>query len=167
VTPRVGLVRSQLVNANTIHFQGIDCGGTARFDLCDAVRYTISGEASLLLDLSTTFPGGRKEKYVGTLGNYNLTAGSGTPRWRANVTQTVAVQDAYRLSGTVSYVAGYSLSGEDQGGVRTHPRHARRSARFGVNASRYSMSVAGRQPVSWSQRSTPPPSSHYNSGRCG
>jgi len=117
-TPRVGLVQSQLVNANTIHSQGIDFGGTARFDLSENVRYTISGEASLLLDLSTTFPGGRKEKYVGTLGNYNLTAGSGTPRWRANVTQTVAVQDAYTLSGTVNYVAGYNLSAEDQGGVR-------------------------------------------------
>jgi len=117
-TPRVGLVQSQLVNANTIHSQGIDFGGTARFDLSDAVRYTISGEASLLLDLSTTFPGGRKEKYVGTLGNYNLTAGSGTQRWRANVTQTIDVQDAYSLSGTVNYVAGYNLSAEDQGGVR-------------------------------------------------
>nr|WP_258044782.1 TonB-dependent receptor [Sphingomonas citricola] len=117
-TPRVGLVRSQLVNANTIHSQGIDFGATGRFDLSDAVRYTISGEASLLLDLSTTFPGGRKEKYVGTLGNYNLTAGTGTPRWRANVTQTLAVQDTYSLSGTVNYVAGYNLSAEDQGGVR-------------------------------------------------
>jgi len=115
--PRVGLVASQLVNANTIHSQGIDFGGSARFDLTDNVRYTISGEGSLLLDLSTTFPGGRKEKYVGTLGNYNLTAGSGTPRWRANITNTIDVQD-FSLSGTVNYVAGYNLSAEDQGGVR-------------------------------------------------
>jgi iron complex outermembrane receptor protein len=117
-TPRVGLVQSQLVNANTIHSQGIDFGGSARFDLNDNIRYTISGEGSLLLDLSTTFPGGRKEKYVGTLGNYNLTAGSGTPRWRANVTNTIDVRDAFSLSGTVNYVAGYNLSAEDQGGVR-------------------------------------------------
>ena len=117
-TPRVGLVRSQLVNANTIHSQGLDIGGTARFDLADGIRYTISGEGSVLFDLSTTFPGGRKEKYVGTLGNYNLTAGSGTPRWRANVTQTIDIRDAFSLSGTVNYVAGYNLSAEDQGGVR-------------------------------------------------
>ncbi|MEG3170427.1 TonB-dependent receptor [Sphingomonas sp. LB3N6] len=117
-TPRVGLVASQLVNANTIHSQGVDFGGSARFDLNDNVRYTISGEGSLLLDLSTTFPGGRKEKYVGTLGNYNLTAGSGTPRWRANVTNTIDIRDAFSLSGTVNYVAGYNLSAEDQGGVR-------------------------------------------------
>ncbi|RYY10507.1 MAG: TonB-dependent receptor, partial [Alphaproteobacteria bacterium] len=117
-TPRVGLVRSQLVNANTIHSQGLDIGGTARFDLTDGLRYTISGEGSILFDLSTTFPGGRKEKYVGTLGNYNLTAGSGTPRWRANVTQTLDIQDQFSLSGTVNYVAGYNLSAEDQGGVR-------------------------------------------------
>ena len=116
-TPRVGLVASQLVNANTIHSQGIDFGGSARFDLADDVRYTISGEGSLLLDLSTTFPGGRKEKYVGTLGNYNLTAGSGTPRWRANITNTIDVRE-FSLSGTVNYVAGYNLSAEDQGGVR-------------------------------------------------
>ncbi|MEG3084438.1 TonB-dependent receptor [Sphingomonas sp. PB2P12] len=117
-TPRVGLVQSQLVNANTIHSQGIDMGGSARFDLNDNIRYTISGEGSILLDLSTTFPGGRKEKYVGTLGNYNLTAGSGTPRWRANVTNTIEIRDAFSLSGTVNYVAGYNLSAEDQGGVR-------------------------------------------------
>lgn len=117
-TPRVGLVASQLVNANTIHSQGVDFGGSARFDLNDNVRYTISGEGSLLLDLSTTFPGGRKEKYVGTLGNYNLTAGSGTPRWRANVTNTIDIRDTFSLSGTVNYVAGYNLSAEDQGGVR-------------------------------------------------
>jgi iron complex outermembrane receptor protein len=117
-TPRVGLVASQLVNANTIHSQGIDMGGSARFDINDNIRYTISGEGSILLDLSTTFPGGRKEKYVGTLGNYNLTAGSGTPRWRANVTNTIDIRDAFSLSGTVNYVAGYNLSAEDQGGVR-------------------------------------------------
>lgn len=117
-TPRVGLVQSQLVNANTIHSQGIDMGGSARFDINDNIRYTISGEGSILLDLSTTFPGGRKEKYVGTLGNYNLTAGSGTPRWRANVTNTIDIRDEFSLSGTVNYVAGYNLSAEDQGGVR-------------------------------------------------
>ena len=72
----------------------------------------------MLLDLSTKFPDGTKEKYVGTLGNYNLTAGSGTPRWRANVTNTFALADAYTLSATVNYTAGYNLSAEDQGGVR-------------------------------------------------
>ena len=117
-TPRVGFVRSQLINSNTIHSQGLDLGGTARIDLADNVRYTISGEGSILFDLSTTFPDGTKEKYVGTLGNYNLTAGSGTPRWRANVTQTLELRDAFSLSGTVNYVAGYNLSAEDQGGVR-------------------------------------------------
>ena len=117
-TPRVGLVRSQLVNANTIHSQGLDIGGTVRFNISEDIRYSISGEGSILFDLSTTFPGGRKEKYVGTLGNYNLTAGSGTPRWRANVTNTVELRDDFSLSGTVNYVAGYNLSAEDQGGVR-------------------------------------------------
>ena len=117
-------MRSRFVNTETILSRGSDFGGATRFDVSDAMRYTISGEASLLLDLSTTFPSGRKEKYVGTLGNYDLTAGSGTPRWRANVTQTVAVQDAYSLSGTVSYIAGYNPSAKDQRGVRTHARQA-------------------------------------------
>ena len=42
---------------NTIHSQGLDIGGTARFDLADDIRYTISGEGSVLFDFSTTFPG--------------------------------------------------------------------------------------------------------------
>ena len=117
-TPRIAFVRSQLINANTIHSQGIDIGGTVRVPFSDNFRWTLSGEGSVLLDLSTTFPDGTKEKYVGTLGNYNLTAGSGTPRWRANVTNTFALADAYTLSTTVNYTAGYNLSAEDQGGVR-------------------------------------------------
>ena len=117
-TPRVAFVRSQLINANTIHSQGIDIGGTVRVPFSDNFRWTLSGEGSVLLDLSTTFPDGKKEKYVGTLGNYNLTAGSGTPRWRANVTNTFELADAYTLSTTVNYTAGYNLSAEDQTGVR-------------------------------------------------
>jgi len=113
--PTVGLVRSQLINANTIHSQGIDIGGTARFNLTDNIRWTASGEGSVLLDLSTTFPNGTKESYVGTLGNFNLTAGTGTPRWRANVTNTFDFGDDFSLSGTVNYTAGYNLSAEDQG----------------------------------------------------
>ena len=78
--PRVAFIQSQLINANRQKSEGIDFGANVRFDI-GPVRWTSNLDATLLLELSTTFPGGSKETYVDTLGNFNLTAGSGTFRW--------------------------------------------------------------------------------------
>lgn len=111
--PRVAFVESQLVNANTLKSEGIDFGANARFDF-GGVRWTSNLDATLQLELSTTFPGGVKETYVDTLGNFNLTAGSGTFRWKGNWQNTFEF-GAVALSGTVNYTSGYDLSAEDQG----------------------------------------------------
>ena len=112
-TPRVAFVQAQLINANTIKSEGIDFGVNARFNL-GPVRWTSNLDASLLLDLSTTFPDGSREKYVGTLGNFNLTAGSGTFKWHGNWQNTFEY-DRVALTGTVNYTSGYDLSAQDQG----------------------------------------------------
>ncbi len=111
--PRIAFVESQLINANTLKAEGIDFGANARFDI-GGVRWTSNLDASLTLELSTTFPDGTKETYVDTLGNFNLTAGSGTFRWKGNWTNTFEF-DKFALSGTVNYTSGYDLSAEDQG----------------------------------------------------
>jgi iron complex outermembrane receptor protein len=86
--PRIAFVASQLINANTIKSEGIDFGAHATFDLGFA-KWTTNVDASWIIELSTTFPDGTKETYVDTLGNFNLTAGSGTFRWRGNWQNTL------------------------------------------------------------------------------
>jgi iron complex outermembrane recepter protein len=112
-TPRIAFIQSQLINANTIRSEGIDFGANARFDF-GGVRWTSNLDATLMLELSTTFPDGTRETYVDTAGNYNLTAGSGTFRWRGNWQNTFEFGDV-ALTGTVNYTSGYDLSAMDQG----------------------------------------------------
>ncbi|WP_300973521.1 TonB-dependent receptor [Sphingomonas sp. LHG3406-1] len=114
--PVIGFIEAQLVNANEIRSRGLDFAALARFEI-GGIRWTSSAEASRILELSTTFPDGSKERYEGTLGNYNLTAGSGTPKWRASWQNTLDF-GAVAVTGTVNYISGYNLSAEDQGGER-------------------------------------------------
>ncbi|WP_294262484.1 TonB-dependent receptor [uncultured Sphingomonas sp.] len=111
--PRVAFVQSQLINANTIRAEGIDFGARANFEV-GGVAVSSSAEASLLLTLATDFPGGGTEVYQGTLGNFNLTAGSGTPEWHGSW-QTTLDFGSILLTGTAYYFDGYNLSAQDQG----------------------------------------------------
>lgn len=112
-TPRIAFIQSQLINANTIKSEGIDFGANASFEF-GGVRWTSNLDATLQLELSTTFPDGTRETYVDTAGNYNLTAGSGTFRWHGNWQNTFEFDDV-ALTGTVNYTSGYDLSAMDQG----------------------------------------------------
>jgi iron complex outermembrane receptor protein len=115
--PRLAFVEASYVNENTIRSQGIDFGATGTLDVADDVSFTSAAQASLILELSTEFADGSKQTYQGTIGNYNLTAGSGTPRWRGTWQNTLNYK-AYTLSATAQYFDGYNLSAEDQGGKR-------------------------------------------------
>ncbi|MES2097530.1 MAG: TonB-dependent receptor [Pseudomonadota bacterium] len=111
--PRIAFIASQLINANTVKSEGIDFGANGRFDL-GFVKWTTNLDASLILELSTTFPDGSKETYVDTLGNFNLTAGSGTFRWRGNWQNSFDF-GKFVVTGTVNYTSGYNYSAMDQG----------------------------------------------------
>ena len=116
--PRIAFVQSQLINANVQKSEGIDFGANVRFDL-GPVRWTSNLDATLQLELSTTIIDpvsgeATRETYVDTLGNYNLTAGSGTFRWRGNWQNTFEF-DPVTVSGTINYTSGYDLSAMDQG----------------------------------------------------
>jgi iron complex outermembrane recepter protein len=113
--PKIAFVESQLINANTIQSEGIDFNARANFDI-GPVKWTSNLDASLILELSTTFPDGTKETYVDTLGNFNLTAGTGTFRWRGNWVNSFNYKQL-TVTGTVNYTSGYSLSAQDQSGT--------------------------------------------------
>lgn len=115
VLPRISTIAAGFVNANTVTSKGIDFAATGKFRLGD-VKWNSAIEGSYIRELNTTFPDGHVEHYAGTLGNFNLTAGSGTPRWHGNWENTL---DWRKFSGTLTlnYFGGYNLSAEDQGGV--------------------------------------------------
>ncbi|WP_163363989.1 hypothetical protein, partial [Klebsiella aerogenes] len=90
---------SHYVNANTQKAEGIDFAANGRFRFGD-VTWTSNLDATLMLERSTTLPDGTRQTYVDTLGNFNLTAGTGTFRWRGSWMNSFAIGD-YALTGTV------------------------------------------------------------------
>jgi iron complex outermembrane receptor protein len=115
--PTIGFVQSGYVNSNTVRSKGYDFSVTGAFTF-GSIKWKSMLEASYIDELSTSFPDGTTESYAGTLGNFNLTAGSGTPQWRGSWINTVTWE---RLSGslTLNYFDGYNLSAEDQTGPDT------------------------------------------------
>jgi len=112
---RVAFATGSFINANKISTAGLDIGVRGSFKLTDTIKFTSSAEATYILYLNTTFPDGHTEHYAGTLGNYNLTAGSGTQRWKGNWQNTLDFGTA-TLTATAYYTSGYNYSAEDQPG---------------------------------------------------
>ena len=112
--PRVAFVQAQLVNANTIKTSGLDIGADLTLNLTPSIKWNSHLDASYIIKLETVFPDGSVERYDGTLGNFNLTAGSGTPKWHGYWTNTFDINNV-QVSGTVNYFGGYDLSAMDQG----------------------------------------------------
>ncbi|MBB4838329.1 iron complex outermembrane receptor protein [Sphingomonas kyeonggiensis] len=111
--PRVAFIESTLINADTINSEGLDFTASADVKVTEGFRISTSLEASYILKLSTIVAG-HEERYDGTLGNFNLTAGSGTPKWHGSWLTTFDF-GSLQLNGTVNYFGGYNLSAMDQG----------------------------------------------------
>ncbi len=84
-TPRVAFVEAQLINANTVKTSGYDMQATFQRDIWYGIHLTTSANLTYIQLLETVFPDGHTERYDGTLGNFNLTAGSGTPKWHGKL----------------------------------------------------------------------------------
>ncbi|WP_294063312.1 TonB-dependent receptor [Sphingomonas sp.] len=114
-TPRIAFVQSGFINANTLKTHGLDFSIDADLPIADGIRFRTYAEASYIMKLEMEFPDGTVERYDGTLGNFNLTAGSGTPKWKGTWTSSLEFNDQFALTGTVNYFDGYDLSAMDQG----------------------------------------------------
>jgi len=112
--PRVAYVQAPLINATTVRSEGLDFAATGRFNITDDLRLTSSLEATYIINLDTSFPDGHVESYEGTAGNFNLTAGSGTPEWHGSWTNTLEWK-RWTISATAEFFGGYNLSAADQG----------------------------------------------------
>ena len=116
-TPTISSVGAPFINANTIETEGVDFGANLRLPLGGGLVLSSSAEAEYIIKLNTTFADGHVEHYAGTLGNFNLTAGTGTPKWRGTWQNTLEFDKVGSISATAYYVDGYNLSAEDQGNV--------------------------------------------------
>lgn len=134
--PRLAFVQAPFVNANTIKSEGLDFGVSARFNLTDDLTWQTQAEASYILELSTTYPDGTKERYDGTLGNFNLTAGSGTPKWKGTWLNSLAYKD-FTMNLTLNYFGGYNFSAEDQEGPGTRGQCGMATGALGCDVPDY------------------------------
>ncbi|HKT75611.1 MAG TPA: TonB-dependent receptor [Sphingobium sp.] len=112
--PRVAFVQAAFINANKIKSEGLDFAANVDLRLTDNIRWTSSLEASYILRLETELPDGTVQRYDGTLGNFSLTAGTGTPKWHGSWLNTLDF-GKFAVSGTVNFFGGYDLSAVDQG----------------------------------------------------
>jgi len=113
--PRVQFVQSQLINATAYQTDGLDFQAQTKVAF-RGVTWRSTLDASLILKLEQTFPDGTVERYDGTLGNFNLTAGSGTSKWHGTWQNTFEFGDKFTVTGTANYYGGYNLSAQDQEG---------------------------------------------------
>ena len=124
--PRIAFVNAPLVNADVVRTSGFDFGITYDSALDDvenwvgladtlgSVHMNTSANATWIRELATVFPDGHVERYDGTLGNNNLTAGTGTPSWKG-IWRTTFSTEMYDLTSTLNWTAGYNVSAMDQG----------------------------------------------------
>ena len=116
-TPTIQVVNADYVNANSLITTGLDFNATVNLRLSHGVRFTSAIEATRVLKYNFT-AGGVTQKFVGTLGPDNYTAGTGTPKWRGNWQNTLDF-GRYSLTATAYYTDGYRGTAEDVLGAGT------------------------------------------------
>lgn len=112
--PRVAFVQSQLINATSYQTDGLDLTVSTKFDVF-GITWRSLFDASYILKLEQVFPDGTRERYDGTLGNFNLTSGNGTSKLHGNWQNTFEFGKDFSVTGTANYYGGYNLSATDQG----------------------------------------------------
>lgn len=101
--PRVLIINAPFVNAGRQDTSGIDVSATANIPITNSIRFISRVEVTDVFNLDLT-NNGITQKYVGTLGPYELSSGAGTPRIRGNWQNTVEV-GPLSLTATVFYVS--------------------------------------------------------------
>ncbi|QDZ06383.1 TonB-dependent receptor [Sphingomonas panacisoli] len=116
--PVVATVGAPFINANKIETEGVEFGAQYSIPLFGEVRLSGNAEAAYVIKLNTVYADGHVERYVDTLGNFNLTSGSGTFRWKGSWQNTLEFGKIGSLTATAYYTNGYNLSADDQNSGR-------------------------------------------------
>jgi iron complex outermembrane receptor protein len=113
--PELGFVSYSFTNLGTETSSGYDIGATARFNLPYGIKYTSVFDGNYVLRLNLNPDDGAPvQHYAGTIGPFNDVAAGGTPKFKANWTNTFAY-GPFVFSTTAYFVDGYQLQAEDFG----------------------------------------------------
>lgn len=113
--PSPGIVNVGYINANKIYTDGFDLGFQARARLPGAlhdIQWISNGNATFVHRLNLVYPDGSVNRYAGTLGPYQAVSASGTPKWRANWSNTF-IWRKLAVTPTVYYTSGYRDVADD------------------------------------------------------
>ncbi|GAN54046.1 TonB-dependent receptor plug domain-containing protein [Tanticharoenia sakaeratensis] len=113
--PAPGIVNVGYINANKIYTDGADFSIQANTRLPGAlhdVRWISQGNATFVHRFNLVLPDGTVNRYAGTLGPYEAVSGSGTPKWRANWSNTF-IYKKLSVTPTVYYTSGYRNVADD------------------------------------------------------
>ncbi|MGN6498113.1 MAG: TonB-dependent receptor [Tsuneonella sp.] len=113
--PRILIINTPFVNAGSIKTSGIDISAQADFDFGADAHFTSRLDVTDILkyDLDPG-DGSPVQKFVGTLGPYELSSGAGTPKWRGNWQNTLTLGQ-YSLTATANYVSHIKEVAADEG----------------------------------------------------
>jgi len=113
--PRLLIVNAPFVNGASLITSGLDLTATATFPLSDNVKFTSRLEVTDIFKYDLNPGGGAPiQKYVGTMGPYELSSGAGTPKWRGNWQNTLEA-GPYTVTLTAYYVSKIKQVAADEG----------------------------------------------------
>ena len=119
--PSLGYVNLSYINAASLVTDGFDLQLSANTRLPGPLRdvqLISTGTTTFVNRYNINYPGIGVEQYAGTLGPANVTSASGTPRWRAQWTNTF-IWKKLSTSLSLNYISGYKLTAEDITGPGT------------------------------------------------
>ncbi|GAA4497701.1 TonB-dependent receptor plug domain-containing protein [Gluconacetobacter tumulicola] len=118
---RPGIVNLGYVNTNKLVTDGFDLSMEINTQLpgfLHEVHWYSKGSATFVDKMNLTNPDGSVYRFAGTLGPYGAVSASGTPKWRANWSNTFTWKKL-AVTPTVYYTSGYKTTAEDQSGSGT------------------------------------------------
>ena len=116
LTPTPAFVNAAYINGQSLQTSGIDGQISGSVPLGHGIKFTSALEGTLILEYKVNTGVNGVYDYLGTLGPYNTTSASGTPRWRANWQNTLEA-GPFALTATTYFTSGYKGYAADYNGV--------------------------------------------------
>ncbi|CAI9121330.1 TonB-dependent receptor plug domain-containing protein [Brytella acorum] len=137
---RPAIINLGYVNTRSLMTDGVDLELTAQHRLPGALHDILwysKGELTYVRNYNLTLPNGQVQHFAGTIGPYSAVSASGTPRWRANWSNTFTWKNL-SVTPTVYYTSGYKTVAEDYYGA-------------GASSCAYSLGAQNNNPYAPSQ----------------
>ena len=121
----VAIVVGPYANASSLKTSGLDMSLAANVKIAPDVRFLSNLEVTDIFKYDFRSctdddnPACDTQRFVGTQGPYIISSGAGTPKWRANWSNSLEFGPA-KLTATAYYVSGYHNTAEDISGAGTY-----------------------------------------------